>query len=62
MVVAVSYLVHYDVLFTKCDRYYYKMRELFYYKMRQIFIDKRLCDSFITNCDSYYKIRPHRQL
>ena len=39
------------------------MRQLFYYKMRQTFITKcvRLfttkCDSFITKCDSYYKMR-----
>ena len=50
---------------TKCDRYYYIMRQLFYYKMRQKFITKCVrffiakCDSFITNatvftnCDDF---------
>ena len=32
---------------TKYDRYYYNIRQLFYYKMWQ---------TFITKCDSYYKI------
>ena len=41
---------------TKCDRYYYKIRQLFYYKVRQKFIAK--CVKFvITKCDIYYKIR-----
>ena len=48
---------------TKCDRYYYNVRQLFYYKMRQKFIAK--CgrffvtkrDSFILKCNSYYKLR-----
>ena len=46
-----------------CDRYYYKMRQLFCYKMRQKFITKCVrifitkCDSFITKCDRYYKLR-----
>ena len=31
------------------------MWQLFYYKMRQMCITK--CDSFITKCDSYYKMR-----
>ena len=68
--VTVSYLIHYDSLLqnatdiiTKCDRYYYKMRQLFYYKMRQKLITKCVrcfitkCNSFITKCDSYYKFR-----
>ena len=60
--VTVSYLIRYDSLLqiatnviTKCNKYYYKMRQLFYYKMRQKFIRK--CDSFITKCDSYCKMR-----
>ena len=53
--VMVSYLICYKFI-TKCDRCYYKMRQLFYYKMRQKFVTK--CVSFfITKCDSYYKIR-----
>ena len=49
-------------LITKCDRYYYKMRQLFYYKMRQKFIATCVrtfftkYDSFVTKCDSYYKM------
>ena len=34
---------------------YYKMRKLFYYKVRQKFFIK--CDSFYTECESYYKVR-----
>ena len=41
---------------TKCDRYYYKIQQLFYYKMRQKFITKYV-RFFITKCDSYYKMR-----
>ena len=41
---------------TKCDRYYYKMRQLLYYKMQQKFITKCI-RFFITKCDSYYKMR-----
>ena len=39
------------------------MRQLFYYKMRQKFITKCVrffitkCHSFITKCDSYYKMQ-----
>ena len=42
---------------------YYKIGQLFYYKIRQNFITKldsyfiTKCDSFITKCDNYYKIR-----
>ena len=65
----VSYLVHYDTLLqnttdiitkygscfiTKYDKSYFKMRQVFYYKMWQ-FITK--CVDFITECDSYYKMR-----
>ena len=47
---------------TKCNGYYYKMRQLLYYKMRQKFIKKCIsffvtkCDSFITKYYSYYKL------
>ena len=55
----------------KCDRYCYKMGQLFYCKLHQKFITKFVrifltkCDSFIiicyngfiTTCDVYYKIR-----
>ena len=42
---------------TKCDKCYYKVRQLFYYKVRWSVITK--CDSFfITKCDRcYYKVR-----
>ena len=49
--------------YNKCDSGYYNLRQLFYYKIRQRFIIKcarfffAKCDSFITNCDSYYKVR-----
>ena len=48
---------------TKCDRYYYKIRQPFYYNMRRNFMAKCVrfftakCDSFITKYDSYYKMR-----
>ena len=39
----------------------YKLRQLFYYKVQhrllQIATDITKCDGFITNCDSYYKVR-----
>ena len=38
--VAVSSLVRWELwlfVITKCDRYYYKMRQLFYYKMQQFY-------------------------
>ena len=41
-------------LYYKCDRYYYKMRQLFHNKMRQIFITK--CGRFfITKPDSFIR-------
>ena len=42
---------------TKCDKCYYKVRQLFYYKVRWSVITK--CDSLvITKCDKcYYKVR-----
>ena len=40
---------------------YYKLRQLFYYNVRhgllQIATGITKCDEFITNCDSYYKVR-----
>ena len=69
--VTVSYLIRYDSLL-KCDRYYYKLRQLFYYKMRQKFITKcvrfyitkwnrsllqNVSGFFITKCNSYYKLQ-----
>ena len=50
-------------LYYNCDRYYYKMRQLFCYKMRQKFITKCVrifitkCDNFVTKCDRCYKLR-----
>ena len=44
------------------------MRQLFYYKMRQKFIAKCVrffitkCDSFISKCGSYYKLRRFLQI
>ena len=40
---------------------YYKVRQLFYYKVRQVLLQSATvitkCDSFITKCDRYYKVR-----
>ena len=49
--VVVWYLVHYDTII-KCDKFYYNIRQLFYHKKRQ----SAKCNSFITNCDRYYKM------
>ena len=60
--VTVSYLIHYNSLLKKCDRYYYKMRQLFYHKMQQKFIPKCLrffitkCNNSITKCNSNYRL------
>ena len=54
---------------TKCDKCYYKVRQLFllqsaiicYYKVRQVLLQSATgitkCDKFITKCDRYYKVR-----
>ena len=54
---------------TKCDKHYYKVRQLFllqsamvcYYKVRQVLLQSATgiskCDNFITKCDRYYKVR-----
>ena len=47
---------------TNCDSLlYYKVRHLFYYKVRQVLLQSSTgitkCDSFITKCDRYYKVR-----
>ena len=46
---------------TKCDKWYYKVRQLFYYKARQLLLQSATgitkCDNFITKCDRYYKVR-----
>ena len=43
---------------------YYKVRQLFYYKVRQVLLQSwtgiTKCDSFITKCDTYYKVRQNR--
>ena len=40
---------------------YYKVQQLFYYKVRQVFLQSvtgiTKCNSFITKCDRYYKVR-----
>ena len=74
---------------TKCDKCYYKVRQLYYYKARQLFLlqsamvcyykvwqlfyykvrqvllqsatGNTKCDSFITKCHDYYKVRQYRQ-
>ena len=40
---------------TNCDRYYYKILKKFIAKYISFFNTK--CDSFITKCGSYYKLR-----
>ena len=46
---------------TKCDKCYYKVRQLFYYKVRQVLLQSATaitkCDNFITKCDRYYEVR-----
>ena len=42
------------ILLQNMTKVYFKMRQIFYYKMWQ-FITK--CVDFITECDSYYKMR-----
>ena len=46
---------------TKCDKCYYKVRQLFYYKVRQVLLQSATvitkCDNFITKCDGYYIVR-----
>ena len=48
---------------TKCDKYYYKVRQLFYYKVRQVLLQSTTgitkCDNFITKCDDYYKVEQY---
>ena len=46
---------------TKCDRYYYKMRQLFYYKMRQKCITKCV-RFFIIKCDIFINIFKYAQI
>ena len=43
------------ILLQNATEIYYKMRQDLHYKMRQFCITK--CDSFITKCDSCYKLR-----
>ena len=49
---------------TKCDKCYYKVRQLFYYKVRQVLLQSATgitkCDNFITKCDRYYKVRQYK--
>ena len=49
---------------TKCDKCYYKVRQLFYYKVRQVLLQSATgitkCNNFITKCDDYYKVRQYR--
>ena len=44
---------------------YYKVWQLFYYKVRQVLLQSatgiRKCDSFITKCHDFYKVRQYRQ-
>ena len=44
---------------------YYKVWQLFYYKVRQVLLQSATgitkCDSFITKCHDYYKVRQYRQ-
>ena len=54
---------------TKCDKCYYKVRQLFYYKVLQFYYKVRqvlqsvtiLLQSAtgITKCDDYYKVRQY---
>ena len=50
---------------TKCDKCYYKVRQLFYYKVRQVLLQSATgitkCNNFITKCDDYYKVRQCRR-
>ena len=52
--------VEFSLLQSAIDSYY-KLRHLFYYKVRhgllKIATSITKCDGFITNCDSYYKVR-----
>ena len=41
---------------TKCDKCYYKVRQLFYYKVRQVLLQSA---TVITKCDDYYKVRQY---
>ena len=49
---------------TKCDKCYYKVRQLFYYKVRQVLLQSATvitkCDNFITKCNWYYKVRQYK--
>ena len=44
---------------TKCDKCYYKVRQLFYYKVRQVLLQSAAgitkCDNFITKCEGSTK-------
>ena len=43
---------------------YYKVWQLFYYKVRQVLLQSAIgitkCNSFITKCDDYYKVRQNK--
>ena len=51
---------------TKCDKCYYKVRQLFllqstmvcYYKVRQVLLQSA---TGITKCDDYYKVRQYKR-
>ena len=48
---------------TKCDKCYYKVRQLFYYKVRHVLLQSvtgiTKCDNFIAKCDRYYKVQQY---
>ena len=51
--VTLSYFVHYDTFITKCNRYYYKMRQPFYFKIRHKFITTKVLlqkSTVVTKC------------
>ena len=48
---------------TKCDKCYYKVRQLFYYKVRQVLQSVTILlqsATGITKCDDYYKVRQYK--
>ena len=50
---------------TKCDGLLLQSVTTFYYKVRQVLLQSATgitkCDSFITKCHDYYKVRQYRQ-